>query len=81
MKTLLLTIIALTTTPWYLSWWFLIGIATFLILSAISILIGLSHRKQNELTIALKEQEQRLYEEKVIIVKTKCSLNQNEMRH
>lgn len=68
MKTLLLTIISLTTTPWYLSWWFLIGIATFLILSAITILIGLSHRKQNELTIALKEQEQRLYEEKVALL-------------
>ena len=68
MKTLLLTIIALTTTPWYLSWWFLVGLSTLLILSAISVLIGQSRRKQNELSLALKEQEQRLYEEKVALL-------------
>ena len=65
MKTLLLDIIASAATPWFLSWWFLTCISALLILSVI---IVQSRRKQNELTIALKEQEQRLYEEKVALL-------------
>ena len=68
MKTLLLNIIASAATPWFLSWWFLTCISALLILSVISVIIGQSRRKQNELTIALKEQEQRLYEEKVALL-------------
>lgn len=51
--------------PWYLSAWFIAGILVFITLVAGSISIGLMSRKTNRLKLALKEQEQRVYEEKV----------------
>ena len=54
--------------PWFLSWWFLLSMGIFLVLTVKSILVGQSRRKENELKIALKEQEQRLYEEKVALL-------------
>ncbi len=51
--------------PWYLSGWF-IGGSIFLILAiAGTILLLVAYRKTNRLQLALKEQEQRMYEEKV----------------
>ena len=51
--------------PWYLSGWF-IGGSIFLILAITgTILLLVAYRKTNRLQLALKEQEQRMYEEKV----------------
>lgn len=54
--------------PWFLSWWFLLSMGILLVLTVKSIIVGQSRRKENELKIALKEQEQRLYEEKVALL-------------
>ena len=51
--------------PWYLSGWF-IGGTLFLILAIIgTVPLLIAYRKANMLQLALKEQEQRVYEEKV----------------
>ena len=51
--------------PWYLSGWF-IGGTLFLILAITgTVLLLIAYRKANMLQLALKEQEQRVYEEKV----------------
>ena len=51
--------------PWYLSGWFLIGMFITLLVIVGSILISLMYRKASRLKLALKEQEQMVYEEKV----------------
>ena len=51
--------------PWYLSGWFITGVLIFLVIIISSIIIGLMHRKASKLQLALKEQEQKVYEEKV----------------
>ena len=52
-------------SPWYLTWWF-IGGCIFLLLSTYTIAIYLTNkRKSDELKMAMKEQEQKVYEEKV----------------
>ena len=47
--------------PWFLSWWF-IGL---LVLAIALIMYSLQKRKENQLKMALKEKEQKMYEEKV----------------
>ena len=51
--------------PWYLSGWFIFGTGFLLLAIAGGTLLLLAYRKNNMLQIALKEQEQRVYEEKV----------------
>ena len=51
--------------PWYLSGWFIAGALVFIILVAGSVVIGIMHRKASRLQMALKEQEHKIYEEKV----------------
>ena len=51
--------------PWYLSAWFIAGVLVFVVIVAGSVSIGLMFRKTSRLQLALKEQEQRVYEEKV----------------
>ena len=47
--------------PWFLSWWFLSLLAVIVVL----IMYSLQKRKENQLKMALKEKEQKMYEEKV----------------
>lgn len=54
--------------PWYLSWWFIMTAVLLLALSAGRIIMTEIHKKENQLRMALKEQEQRLYEEKVALL-------------
>ena len=51
--------------PWYLSGWFIFGTAFLLLAIAGGTLLLMAYRKNNMLQLALKEQEQRVYEEKV----------------
>ena len=51
--------------PWYLSGWFIAGAVIFILIIGGSIVIGHMHRKTSMLQFALKEQEQKVYEEKV----------------
>lgn len=51
--------------PWYLSGWFIAGALIFVLVTASSVIIGYMHRKTSRLQLALKEQEQKVYEEKV----------------
>ena len=51
--------------PWYLSWAFLGSMACLIIIIIGTILVSMAYRKNNRLQLALKEQEQRTYEEKV----------------
>lgn len=51
--------------PFYLTWWF---IASFLLIAAaitLSIVFSILRRKENRMQLALKEKEQKVYEEKV----------------
>ena len=47
--------------PWFLSWWFLGLLAAVIAF----IMYSLQKRKENQLKIAMKEKEQKMYEEKV----------------
>ena len=51
--------------PWYLSGWFIFGMLALLLIISSSMVIGYMHRKTSRLQLALKEQEQKVYEEKV----------------
>mgnify|MGYP003302839623 CR=1 FL=1 len=51
--------------PWYLSGWFIGSIVILLGTTLVTFLMYSSHKKANMLQLALKEQEQRVYEEKV----------------
>ena len=51
--------------PWYLSGWFIVGTLIFILIITASAIIGHMHRKTSRLQLALKEQEQKVYEEKV----------------
>ena len=51
--------------PWYLSGWFIGSIVILLSTTLVTFLMYSSHKKANMLQLALKEQEQRVYEEKV----------------
>lgn len=51
--------------PWYLSGWFIFGTGFLLLAISGGALLLMAYRKNNRLQMALKEQEQRVYEEKV----------------
>ena len=51
--------------PWYLSRWFIAGVLVFITIIGSGVVIGLMFRKTSRLKLALKEQEQTMYEEKV----------------
>ncbi len=51
--------------PWYLSGWFIVSVLAFILAVATSVVVGDLHRKASRLQLALKEQEQKVYEEKV----------------
>ncbi len=51
--------------PWYFSWWFLAGCILFLLIIYVLAIYSINQRKENELRIAVQEQEQKVYEEKV----------------
>lgn len=54
--------------PWYLSGWFILGMLALLLITGSSVVIGYMHRKTSRLQFALKEQEQKIYEEKVRVL-------------
>jgi signal transduction histidine kinase/DNA-binding response OmpR family regulator len=51
--------------PWYLSGWFIGGTLFLVVAITGTVLLLIAYRKANMLQLALKEQEQRVYEEKV----------------
>ena len=51
--------------PWYQTWWFICGCIIALVLVYIAALHSISRRKANELKMAMRDQEQKVYEEKV----------------
>lgn len=51
--------------PWYLSVWFFTIASVLMLLFAAIIMRSIMHRKESQLKLALKEQEQKVYEEKV----------------
>lgn len=51
--------------PWYLSWWFIAGIVALIVTIVAGITITLLYRRANRIKLALKEHEQKVYEEKV----------------
>ena len=51
--------------PWFLTWWFIGGCVLLLALTYLIIIYTLQRRKASELRMAMKEQEQKVYEEKV----------------
>lgn len=51
--------------PWYASWWFITSIASILFLIAATGYIAMKRKKQASLAMAIKEQEQKMYEDKV----------------
>lgn len=52
-------------SPWFISWWFITGMLILLIASYFAVIFTLHKRKDNELKMAMKEKEQKVYEEKV----------------
>ena len=51
--------------PWYLSGWFIAGILLLTALGAVTAHMSMTRRRDNKIQLALKEQEQKVYEEKV----------------
>jgi signal transduction histidine kinase/DNA-binding response OmpR family regulator len=51
--------------PWFLSWWFMGACLLFLALTYLTAIYSINRRKGQELKMAMKEQEQKVYEEKV----------------
>lgn len=51
--------------PWFQTWWFICGCILFLALTYFIVIYTLQRRKASELKIAMKEQEHKVYEEKV----------------
>ena len=51
--------------PWYFSWWFIGGCVIMVIITYLVGIYSIKRRKDSELKIAIKEQEQKVYEEKV----------------
>ena len=51
--------------PWYHTWWFISSVSVFVLLLVTAIFITAMKRKDNKLKMAMKEQEQKIYEEKV----------------
>ena len=51
--------------PWFLSWWFIGGVLILLALTYLTAIYSINKRKSNELKLAMQEQEQKVYEEKV----------------
>ena len=51
--------------PWYASWWFIGSMILLSVLLYILTILTINKRKSNELKIAIKEQEQKVYEQKV----------------
>ena len=51
--------------PWYLSAWFISSMAVFLFLIFLTVNISSVRRRNNRMQLAMKEQEQKVYEEKV----------------
>lgn len=50
---------------WYLSWWFILLVTSALVIIVLALRIYKQQRKEQDKRIAVKEQEQRIYEEKV----------------
>lgn len=51
--------------PWYHTWWFISSVSVFALLLVTAIFLTAMKRKDNKLKMAMKEQEQKIYEEKV----------------
>ena len=51
--------------PWYFSWWFILIVCLSAAGTASGIYISQKRRKENQIKLALKEHEQKVYEEKV----------------
>lgn len=54
--------------PWYLTWWFISGCSLLVIFTFIIILVSNNRKKAQELKMAVKEQEQKVFEEKVSLL-------------
>ena len=51
--------------PWYMTWWFITIVSSFIFIMSVLIHYTIAHRKNTRIQLALKEQEQKMYEEKV----------------
>jgi len=51
--------------PWHQTWWFISSVSAFVLLIVVAVFITAMKRKDNKLKMAMKEQEQKIYEEKV----------------
>lgn len=58
--------------PWYASWWFISGCLLLSILIYILSIYAINKRKSAQLHLAMKEQEQKIYEEKVRMLINIC---------
>lgn len=54
--------------PWYATWWFIGGCLVFIIGIYILTIFTINKRKSNQLRLAMKEQEQKVYEDKVAML-------------
>ena len=54
--------------PWYMSWWFILSTVLVLIAGIVLTLTVRAQKRRNMTRMLLKEQEQRLYEEKVALL-------------
>ena len=51
--------------PWFFTWWSISGFALFLLASYFTAIYSINRRKSHELALAVKEQKEKIYEEKV----------------
>lgn len=51
--------------PWYATWWFILSVGAFILMVTSAVLYTIVQRKSSMARIALKEQEQKMSEEKV----------------
>lgn len=51
--------------PWYFTGWFIAVASALILIFVTGVVRGIMHRKESQLKLALKEQEQKVYEEKV----------------
>lgn len=51
--------------PWYATWWFILSATLFAAIAAYAVAYSFAQRRKSMMQIALKEQKQKMYEEKV----------------
>ena len=58
--------------PWYASWWFISGCLILVILIYVLSIYAINKRKSDQLHLAMKEHEQKIYEDKVRMLINIC---------